>query len=307
MNQEREKYIISNDVIGLTGKWCNRNGFLMPAKDKIEGIEDDLRKTMIDLLNVDVETVSEKEIRDGMYNQIQKSRYPVISLDRAYIDETPKIFSFIDSTRAVDENLMDIGLFARNGQLELKKQIKIISNSLKSKKLSDISLVDDVIFSGKGIIDIVNLFKENEIDVRNVFTGIVIEQGILGLEKKGIEVSFVKKYKDVIDEVCQRDFFAGVPLSGRLVVSSTGENWSAPYFLPFGKPTEWASIPDSCATSFSDYCIEQSIYLWSKIEKESKREVPLEILPRRLNLNELNNGISIVKALSTISLSRKTN
>ena len=166
MKKETKPYVVSSDVIGLTERWCRRNNLFLPPKSQLEGMSGELQKTISGLLGTEVEIVPEELLRSGMIEKINKSKYPVISLDRAYLDDdSAKIFGFIDSTRAVDENLNDIGLVARKGHLKLEEQVKNISVLLRAKNYKDAALVDDVVYSGKCIIDLVALFKGNGIDI----------------------------------------------------------------------------------------------------------------------------------------------
>ena len=48
--------------------------------------------------------------------------------------------------------------------------------------------------------------------------------------------------KDIIDQICERDFYFGIAGSG-ISIKINEEIVKAPYFLPFGNPVERASIP----------------------------------------------------------------
>jgi hypothetical protein len=96
----------------------------------------------------------------------------------------------------------------------------------------------------------------------------------------GKEVHCVRFYEDVIDEVCERDFYPGVPMSGRLL-AGVG-NWGAPYIKPFGNPEKWASIPSEHVADFSWLCLENAVALFETIEQLSGRSVHIEDLDRRI-------------------------
>ena len=87
--------------------------------------------------------------------------------------------------------------------------------------------------------------------------------------------------KDVIDQICERDFYFGIAGSGISVQTNT-QVVKAPYFLPFGNPIERASIPQNAATYFSNSCITRSILLWQEIEKLSKRKIYIKDLPEQI-------------------------
>lgn len=87
--------------------------------------------------------------------------------------------------------------------------------------------------------------------------------------------------KEVIDQICERDFYFGIAGSGISVKTGT-EIVKAPYFLPFGNPVDRASIPKEYATYFSNSCINRSILLWQEIEKLSKKEILIKDLPEQI-------------------------
>lgn len=166
--------------------------------------------------------------------------------------------------------------------------------------IGSIALLDDVIFSGADMVKddgtgICQKLEKLGSPVRKIITGIGIGEGVDRLRNAGIEVECVKEYSQVEDEICKRDFFACVPMSGRMLVDKDGVIWSAPYFKPFGNPQKWASIPESAATEFSKFALKQSILLWQKVESLSQATISTNLVPRKIR--ELEKDISIVQAL----------
>ncbi len=149
------------------------------------------------------------------------------------------------------------------------------------KGIRQICLVDDVIFSGVLIDRLIKVLCGYGITVPLVCAGIGIIEGIDRITNgKKIKIDCAKVYDDVIDEVCERDFYLGVPYSGRSVIDN--ENISIPYFLPYGKPGDWASIPIPFEIEFSKFCIGQSISLFEEIEIVSKRKVCCSDIERKI-------------------------
>jgi len=122
-----------------------------------------------------------------------------------------------------------------------------------------------------------------------------IKEGVEKVRSEGVPVDCVIEYDEVLDEVCQRDFWGGVPLSGRTVISDKGETWSAPYFRPFGFPEKWASIPPENVEAFSAFCFLKTVELWREVEKVNGALLPVTEVPRSLKGIEEKN--SIVDAL----------
>ncbi len=272
-------YVISADVSHLFKSWALGEGHSHPSDQYFIDYTLELQRKIGEATGVRVEVVEEKELSDGLDERIARSPYPVISLDRVYTDGHEHVDGYIDLTRAVDEDLVDLGIAARPDSLPLEGQLK----ALETDDETPITIVDDVIFSGNSILDIAERLQKINRPVARVIAGVAIGEGLRAVEAQGIQVDYVRYYEEVLDEVCERDFVAGVPLSGRTVLSSDGGgHWSAPYLQPFGHPEKWASIPAEAVGWFSAFCLEQSITLWSETETESGQQIAAHSIPRKL-------------------------
>ena len=100
--------------------------------------------------------------------------------------------------------------------------------------------------------------------------------------------------ENVIDQICERDFYFGIAGSGISVRTSTNIV-KAPYFLPFGNPIKRASIPVDSATYFSNSCITRSILLWQEIERLSSKKLYIKDLPEEIQ--NTNQEEEIIKTL----------
>jgi len=226
-----------------------------------------------------VEIVGYEDLKSGLDALSAKSAYPVVSLDRAYVDDaTSNVSMFVDLTRWVDQDLNDLGLHGRDGHPYARSQN---SNPLFHNGIGDrpIVLADDVIFSGENLAQDIDYLRQLRNPVMRVIAGIGVREGVAKIEATGVPVTCVRRYSNVIDEVCERDFYAGVPLSGRTVQDTrqpARASWSAPYFEPFGRPDAWASIPPERAAEFSRFCLLQSIKLWEAVEQASGKPIYVE-------------------------------
>lgn len=307
MATEIKPYIVSSDVRGLMAQWGRDTGYQLPSEDFFHGITGDLRGVLEGYFPTAVEIVDEEELRHGLNdfatqrNLNPHQRLQIISLDRAYVDRTtPNILGYLDITRGVDDGLASAGLKPRPNSDSIDAQL----NRFASEHNFPVIVLDDVIFSGDGIHWLINQLAERRRPVVKVIAGIGIRTlngesaGITQLRQLGIQVECVREYETVVDEVCQRDFVAGVPMSGRSVYSNNGEISSAPYFAPFGDAARWASIPEGRIDEFSVFCMETSIALFRRIEDRSQASVPtsaIDRLPRGLRPNG-----SFVSALQEI-------
>ena len=183
-----------------------------------------------------------------------------------------------------------------NDKYSVDKQITKLSNLFKKLNETKIILADDVVFSGSVLKTIINKFKQNGIDVVGIRACISTEEGYEYFNntlREGLKCGFLLN-KDVIDQICERDFYFGIAGSGISVVEN-GMVKKAPYFKPFGDPVQRASIPFDQERLFSYSCLIRSYCLWQEIGKLNNREIMLSELPETITLTDSND--SVVKTL----------
>lgn len=189
---------------------------------------------------------------------------------------------FLDCTR-LDGKKDLVSRRTPNDLESVSRQIKEISSLLKSIGESNIVLADDVVFSGSVLKTIIELFRLNNIEVVGISTCIAKEEAYNYFAytlKEGIKTGYLMT-EDVIDQICERDFYFGIAGSG-ISVLTNAEVVKAPYFLPFGNPIDRASIPKYYEEYFSKSCINRSIVLWKEIEILSKRKILIKDLPEKI-------------------------
>lgn len=264
-------YVVSADVQLLLDAWASKNGFVLPVQDFFAELRQDLHAFMKRMFS-HFEIVTESEMSEGIADLVAKTGLVPISMDGTYFQAGLSI----EVSRCVSPNGDDRGLSRKAGSKMLCQQIY----QLEKSGIKEAVLVDDVIFSGVCMGRIIKLLKRLGIRVPVVCAGIVIGEGAkkLGDDR---EVRYVRFYREVIDEVCERDFYPGVPLSGRLVCAE--ENIGAPYIFPFGRPGEWASIPLEHQLGFSRFCISQTARLFEAVEESSHRPVLCHHLGRQVH------------------------
>lgn len=278
----RSPYVISEDIHILLDEWARNRGFMLSSKKFFKELRKEMREYLEQIFGLDnADRVSATELRGGMRKLIRQAKLPAVSMDRVYVQTTPGI----QVARIVDDNLNDCGIGLRFGELSIQEQLL----NIKSKFKEIVLLVDDVLFSGKVMVEIIESLEKMGVKVPLVVVGIAIGEGEKRVkDRTKSKVFSVRYYKEVIDEICERDFYPGVPLSGRLV-SGTKFETGAPYLLPFGKPHEWASIPREKEKEFSVFCLRQTIKLWKAIEKASGKIVrccDLERVPLGISYNK---------------------
>lgn len=267
-------------------------GLIVPNKDFIEYLRKDFLKCTKNIFD-EVTIVEEEDLLDiaSKLENIYFNKLPIVSLDKIYFDKDKIIF--LDCTRLDGTNLV-VSRNNSNDLSDVNKQIKYISNVLKSIGQNKILLADDVVYSGNVLKRIIEMFKKYDIEVIGIL-GLIISSESYNYFKE-LELGIMGGYimsDSVIDQICERDFYFGIPCSG-ISILKNNEIYKAPYFKPFGNPVERASIPEYFEEDFSKSCIKRSTLLWEEIERLSKRNVYTSELPERIN--NLSSG-NVVKVL----------
>jgi len=269
--QENRPYVVSADSRGLMKSWARKNKLTLPSDAYFQGMLKELETTLGGYF-AQVDIVPEEFLRKGLNELVKNSSVPVVSLDRAYISPKQRnLIGFLDATRTVDSNLKNTGLGSRALEITLESQIAQLASRYRGKA---IALVDDVIFEGRTMLQLVQTLRSKGVAVDAIYSAITIKEGKELLEQNGVRVESLIVYDQVIDEICERDFVVGSPYSGRSVVNGKGVVEGAPYLYPFGKPVEWASIPSEEAVNFSLFALYQSLQMWAEIERLSDKRIP---------------------------------
>jgi len=263
-------YIVSGDIYLLLSKWVIRKNLVLPEQKFFEDLRKEFCSYMSNLFS-NFEFISEKVIVEHMKTTILNSGLPCISLDPVY----HSCNFLLELTRTVNTDGSDKGLYHRFGNLPILKQL----SCLKSQGFTKVCLVDDVIFSGLLVERVIKLLSRIGIEASVICAGVGIQEGLKKVSGFNREIYCARIYKEVVDEVCERDFYLGVPYSGRSLVSN--QNIGLPYILPYGKPDKWASIPPKSQKQFSEFCIQQTIYLFEEIEKISGRIICCSEIERK--------------------------
>lgn len=279
-------YVVSGDIKILLSRWAEQSGFKLPSDEFFKKIRDDFGLFMTQVFP-GFEFVTEEVLREGLNSLVKKDGLYPLSLDRVYCLSD----LCIDIARQVDINGNDKGLGRRANSPYLLEQFR----KLKASGVKEVSIIDDVVFSGDVIVRLGKALNMAGMRVKTIYAGIGIMEGINLIKGSGYEVECVRTYDSVIDEICERDFYPGVPLSGRLI--DPENNIGAPYILPFGNPNKWASIPEKWQVPFSIFCMSQTIKLFEEIEKMSQKTVTCLDVGRKV-INLPNDKTGFIDALN---------
>lgn len=276
-------YVVSEDIEVLLREWAAEAGFTLPSGAFFAA----LRGKMIGKLNEffrEVQFIPVEKVKKDLYSLIDPGT-TIISLDRIYSEKGGFILEATRIPTSIHEEHSELG--SRN-QTSLKDQIANLSAKLCG---TPVTLIDDVIYSGKTHATIVERLRDAGIPVKAVVAGISIGDGEKILHEKFPELAIqsVYHYESVIDEICERDFYAGVPYSGRLLGEYSMEDGEykpyypergALYFETFGNSKDWASIPEEATEEWDRFCLARSIELWDEVERVSGKQVTCFDVPR---------------------------
>lgn len=300
-------YVISEDIDVLLCDWAKRRNFSIPDHSFFREMRAEFYTSLQECLGYSngaeniVHAVSVEELKNGMTELIGNISMPIVSVDTVY---TPREFPVIEITRMVDRRHWKLGTGSRTST-PIKDQISALPESYRS---SPIAICDDVVFGGDSIIDLIVACEEENVTVGALILGISVRSGIDAILNKfpHVRIFSVREYGNVRDEICERDFWIGVPQSGRLVgkrengipvpiVPETG----VPYLLPFGSPknvTKWSTLEPIYINRWSHSCLSLSIRLWEEVGRISGREVLCSDI-ERIPFGFPNSATSFVKYL----------
>ncbi len=288
-------YIVSQDIQLLLKQWAGQRNFILPSADFFAASR--LRMTeKLEQIFKHVKMLEEEDLQKGAASLIQHSIFPVVSLDRIYVEAE----HYLDLTRLsiiADSVFNEIGLQSRHGAPSIDDQVNLLMLDLSEQKLPwTIALFDDVIYSGNGILKVIDLLKKVGVTVAEVYVAVGVTKGVDKIRARDIPVKCVYEFDEVIDEICERDFFPGVPLSGKLIdgVRHT--------YLSLENIGDCASIPEEHQRDFSLFCWQQTAELFAAIEECSGKPVlcrDLGVLIHGIPTN----GTRYVEAIETVLLS----
>jgi hypothetical protein len=264
-------YIVSADIKLLLADWTRTRGFAMPSDEFFVTLRLEFCNMMRSIFPHFV-FIPEDELVRGLDELAVACDVPLVSIDKAY-HRTPLTLDITRLCKGPNNGAPVVD--ARHGNPPLDKQIEAIR-----AQSADIALLDDVIFSGDQTLAIADRLGRYGVRIKTVIAGIGIGEGVDRIRKLGIDVRCVRQFDEAVDEVCERDFYPGVPYCGRSLAGA--DNVGIPYILPFGKPADWASIPSGKAAAFSEFCLVQTIKLYRAIDEASDRQTRCCDLERQI-------------------------
>lgn len=274
-------YVVSQDVTLLAKKWGIEQNLATPDAAFMVPLRQKLNETLSEYF-AHVLFLSEEEIQHPLQELVDEAKRDdlvTVSLECAYticdhrLDFTRQVSSLNDTIG---------GRNTRRGSPEVRFQME----HLRGK---NVALVEDVIFSGQTLHDVIAELTHHDVRTQRVIAGVAIAEGKKKVERSTsavvgmppqIRTDVVFEFENIIDQICERDFYPGIPYSGR--EAACPYDYNVPYLLPFaGKQlSEWASIPVKEQKQFSRVCMRNAIAFWEEVERLNGREIICKEIPR---------------------------
>ncbi len=242
---------------------------------RIRGIFPDLEVTVLELAKV----------KEGVHQLLEKSLHlhpeAIVITTNRFLCPKPNCDAedtacCLEINRIVDESGGSIGLGPRPWHNSPDLQVRRIAELYGQRP---IIILEDGSWSGKTVAQLVIDCQQANLDVAEVICGIMFDQGYSQIRKSGFhrDISFVSLQEDCLDWMPDHDFYPFVPACGRVVghredgkgfipTQVNGFSLAYPYILPYGKPQEWANIPEAHAVPFSRECLADTITLFEDME-----------------------------------------
>lgn len=239
------------------------------------------------------------EIKQGIHRLLEKSKrlHPgavVITTNRFLCPKTScdawERACCLEINRIVDENGESIGLGPRPWHEPTTTQVRRIANF--SVQRSTI-ILEDGSWSGKTVAQLIAECQEAGIEVADVICGIMFEKGYAHIRESGYhrDISWVNFQEQCLDWMPDHDFYPFMPSCGRVVgqhhhehgfmpTQVNGFSLAYPYILPYGKPKEWASIPEESMVEFSIGCLADTIALFEDLEAINGQTITVDRIIR---------------------------
>lgn len=297
---ETQVYVVSEDLHLLVDRW-SRGQF-----GKVFDLPyDEIRAELAEILTFGdhrVMRVSAGQMKEGIVRLLDGERRPVISVDPVYYPTD----LMLQITRCVHPDTLDgiDGFHSRFGFPHPDEQVSSLVRRLRESfngASAEVVLVDDVVFSGKVVAEVMRRLADSGIRVARVVCGIaVVEQGgsdpfamcaELGATLEAAYAFGTPGSPNALDEICERDFFVFCPMSGRSAVSDEA-NIGFPYIEPFGLG-KWASFGEHAA-SVSARLAELNVRIIEVIERQIGRDLvfaDLERFPARVRHHAVNGDL----------------
>ncbi|OGL95810.1 hypothetical protein A2348_00265 [Candidatus Uhrbacteria bacterium RIFOXYB12_FULL_58_10] len=278
-------YVVSEDLHVLVDRWSEKRlGMVFDLS------YERIRRELAEILTFGghcVVRVTSEQMRSGISRLLEGERRPVVSVDPVYWPSE----LMLQITRCVHADTLEgiDGFHSRYGFPHPDAQVSDLVGRLRTQfdEAIEVVLVDDVVFSGKVVVEVIRRLSEHGVRVARVVCGIAVctteSDPFAMCAALGTQLEAAFRFggdgaAEVVDEICERDFFVFCPMCGRSAVSDE-VNLGFPYVEPFGLAGKWASFGDH-AWGLSTRLIELNVRVLEEMERQLGRDIAFGDLER---------------------------
>ncbi len=249
-----------------------------------------LEKLQKALPDVNIHTIGMSRVRLKIWKQVElriqdMSNQVVLSTCQEIADSNPKSEGLVlNINRLFNTNGEMIGHGPRPGFKTLDEQFKDLAEKIAGRS---VVLIEDGAFTGGTLRFVLNKLSELGLKVTAVVIGFCCTRAFSVLKDVfDGELVIVDPLENLVDWIPDHDLIPFIPNCGRVlgeqfssnflpVQTATGESCAYPYILPFGKMEKWATMPSDGARDLSQFCLETSIEIFSRVERHKKRPITI--------------------------------
>ncbi len=293
--KHKRTYILTFDVREKVGVF-NRFGIKTPSpNDKIfDDLESEILKYVelsfpeANVVAINTRELAEKIVSKTFKRQALLKNADIISTcsEISRMDESMDENGFVlNINRLVNEAGDVIGIGPRPGTPSISDQIINIKNKTFGSARKPLILMEDGIFSGRTLINILEKFNENNLDVEAIVVGFSFPNAIDKVKSQfDGELIVVEEFDNLIDWMPDHDFVPFIPNCGRVLglkmgeelypfYSKEGATYSMPYIMPFAPLNKWASISEKHQVELSRFCASWTLELFRAIDSMNENKI----------------------------------
>lgn len=283
----KKVYLITADVYLLLQQWANENNFVLPPQAFFKKMHAAALSTLRSALgkNVKVVSLQAELLAENVAVIIQRmENVPVVAMD-------PLLFNIPTGSRPLLTFQSTRLSTYKSGQWDkleegprpyfpsLKDQAQQIAKSIKKYSTNRVIVIDDGCYDGDSLKNCVQLLTKEGLQVVGAVVGVHRKKGLSQVFTCPFQAVHTYKETDLVDWICERDFFPGIPYGGRTILTNgevaTQFELAAYYLHNFGLVEKWASIPEDKTLDFSNAMLNISCLIFEEIQKTNQNQLVL--------------------------------
>lgn len=289
--ESKKAYLLTSDLSEVSEAY-ERVGLQIPKSQFFQIVQQKLIKKLEESLpECQIEVIEFNSLTNKIAALLRQLL--IVTPEAKIISTVPSIAAKLDGyclqvNRIVDCQGKLLGIGPRPGHAMLHDQFSEIKSIVQQRS---VILVEDGSFTGETMKRMIQICNSLGIRIEHVVAGFLFSDAKKNILQAFSNIKSIHSLRDnsFLDWMPDHDFFPFVPNAGRVVghlyngnpmpiYLYNGLSLTMPYVLPYGKPSEWASILADKQQTFSLFCIHQSLSLFEEMESINKTPITLECL-----------------------------